>query len=260
MNMEEKDLRAVPVQTPEEAHEEFNRSFLPAVHRIGVFTMLTALVFSVLPTVYFVFIRGIPVSLPMFLSVVVAIASFAIGMWISEPAAFWPVLGSAGTYFAFLAGNASNMRLPVALAARASLEDGDDLEHPKTHIAMIIALFASVVVNLAILLTIVLAGDGLLAILPDSVIAAFGFVMPCLLANNIIMQSKSRDGVWKGFLVLLPYLATGVAVQLLVSHVFTFLSSYAILIAVGMAVLVAYFFYRRDVRRDEEAARAAEEA
>ena len=57
-----------------------------------------------------------------------------------------------------------------------------------------------------------------------------------------------------------PEFSESVLVQLLVSHVFTFLSSYAILIAVGMAVLVAYFFYRRDVRRDEEAARAAEEA
>ena len=57
-----------------------------------------------------------------------------------------------------------------------------------------------------------------------------------------------------------PEFSESVLVQLLVSHVFTFLSSYAILIAVGMAVLVAYFFYRRDVRRDEEAAHAAEEA
>lgn len=57
-----------------------------------------------------------------------------------------------------------------------------------------------------------------------------------------------------------PEFSESVLVQLLVSHVFTFLSSYAILIAVGMSVLVAYFFYRRDVRRDEEAARAAEEA
>ena len=57
-----------------------------------------------------------------------------------------------------------------------------------------------------------------------------------------------------------PEFSESVLVQLLVSHVFPFLSSYAILIAVGMSVLVAYFFYRRDVRRDEEAARAAEEA
>ena len=57
-----------------------------------------------------------------------------------------------------------------------------------------------------------------------------------------------------------PEFSESVLVQLLVSHVFPFLSSYAILIAVGMSVLVAYFFYRRDVRRDEEAAHAAEEA
>lgn len=69
--------------------------------------MAIALILSLLPTIYFVFIKGIEVPLSTFISVVIAIFTFAIGMWLSEPAAFWPVLGSAGTYFAFLAGNAS---------------------------------------------------------------------------------------------------------------------------------------------------------
>lgn len=184
-NMENK------MQTTElSPREEYHQEFLPQVHKIGATTMAIALILSLLPTVYFVFIKGIEVPLSTFISVMIAIFTFAIGMWLSEPAAFWPVLGSAGTYFAFLAGNASSMRLPVALTARSSIEGGDDLENPRTHVAMIIALFASVVVNLAILLSIVLIGDGLISILPASVLAAFNFVMPCLLANNILMQSK----------------------------------------------------------------------
>ena len=118
---------------------------------------------------------------------------------------------------------------------------------------MIIALFASVVVNLAILLSIVLIGDGLISILPASVLAAFNFVMPCLLANNVLMQSKGPDGtIIKGFLKVLPYLLTGVAAQLLVKNVFTFLSNYGILLAVVLSVLVAYGFYRRDLAAHEK--------
>ena len=94
--------------------EEYHQEFLPQVHKIGATTMAIALILSLLPTVYFVFIKGIEVPLSTFISVMIAIFTFAIGMWLSEPAAFWPVLGSAGTYFAFLAGNASSMRLPVA--------------------------------------------------------------------------------------------------------------------------------------------------
>ena len=114
-NMENK------MQTTElSPREEYHQEFLPQVHKIGATTMAIALILSLLPTIYFVFIKGIEVPLSTFISVMIAIFTFAIGMWLSEPAAFWPVLGSAGTYFAFLAGNASSMRLPVALTARSS--------------------------------------------------------------------------------------------------------------------------------------------
>ena len=90
--------------------------------------------------------------------------------------------------------------------------------------------------------------------------AAMMGLLGCLSVSYLTSPLNWVAFISAGAVVLLPYLATGVAVQLLVSHIFTFLSSYAILIAVGMSVLVAYFFYRRDVRRDEEAAHAAEEA
>ena len=106
------------VKDMDAVHEEFHKEFTPSVHKIGAGTMAVALLLSVLPTIYFVFIKGIDIPWANFVAVVVAIASFAISMWLSEPVAFWPVIGSAATYFAFLSGNASSMRLPVALAAR----------------------------------------------------------------------------------------------------------------------------------------------
>ena len=152
-----------------------------------------------------------------------------------------------------IADHADRIGVPARFCAAKLIEGGDDLENPRTHVAMIIALFASVVVNLAILLSIVLIGDGLISILPASVLAAFNFVMPCLLANNILMQSKGPDGtIIKGFLKVLPYLLTGVAAQLLVKNVFTFLSNYGILLAVVLSVLVAYGFYRRDLAAHEK--------
>lgn len=238
-------------------HEEFHKEFLPKIHRVGTATMMIALALSILPTVYFIFIKGIEVSLSSFLSVVIAIVSFAIGMWFSEPAAFWPALGSAGTYFGFLAGNASNMRLPVALTARATLDESDDMEHPKVHVAMIIALFASVVVNLAILLCIVVVGDKIVAALPAAVLGAFSFVMPCVIANNILMMSKSKAGtILPGLVKLLPYLIAGGVAQWLIKNVFKSLSSFGILISVGAAVVAAYVVYRRDLAADEKAEKA----
>ena len=236
--------------TLDELHEEFHQNFAPQVHKIGTTTMLTAFVLSVLPTLYFVFIKGIHLPLSAFLAVVAAIASFAIGMWLSEPAAFWPVMGSAGTYFAFLAGNASSMRLPVALTAASSVEESDDMENPKVHVAMIIALFSSVVVNLAILLSIVLVGDTLLSVLPDSVLAAFSYIMPCLIANNVLMRSKDKCGtILPGFIGLLPYIIAGFVSQLLCKFVFTSLAAYGTLLAVLLSIAVAYIIYQNDLKK-----------
>ena len=87
-NMENK------MQTTElSPREEYHQEFLPQVHKIGATTMAIALILSLLPTIYFVFIKGIEVPLSTFISVMIAIFTFAIGMWLSEPAAFWPVLG-----------------------------------------------------------------------------------------------------------------------------------------------------------------------
>ena len=86
-NMENK------MQTTElSPREEYHQEFLPQVHKIGATTMAIALILSLLPTIYFVFIKGIEVPLSTFISVVIAIFTFAIGMWLSEPAAFWYLL------------------------------------------------------------------------------------------------------------------------------------------------------------------------
>ena len=76
------------VKDMDAVHEEFHKEFTPSVHKIGAGTMAVALLLSVLPTIYFVFIKGIDIPWANFMAVVVAIASFAISMWLSEPVAF----------------------------------------------------------------------------------------------------------------------------------------------------------------------------
>lgn len=57
-NMENK------MQTTElSPREEYHQEFLPQVHKIGATTMAIALILSLLPTIYFVFIKGIEVPL-----------------------------------------------------------------------------------------------------------------------------------------------------------------------------------------------------
>lgn len=49
-------------------------------------------------------------------------------LWFVEPISYFPVVGAAGTYMAFLSGNISNMRIPCASMAQvaADVEPGTE--------------------------------------------------------------------------------------------------------------------------------------
>lgn len=105
-----------------ETRKVYSEEFIPQVHRIGRSTMAAAFVLAFLPVLYFVFVKGYAAPLSSYVSVIVAVASIGIGMWLTEPLAYWPVLGSAGTYIGYLLGNVGAMRFPVALNLQSVLK------------------------------------------------------------------------------------------------------------------------------------------
>lgn len=249
MSKQEKNVKvkAGPdiVQTPEQAAAslaDYQNNFMPNVHRTGRLTMACAFFFAFLPVFYFLVFKGYTLPFSNYLNAIIAIASIGIGMWLTEPLAYWPVLGSAGTYIAYLSGNVGGMRFPVALSVQSSLDA--DINTNRGQVATIIGIVASVFSNLVILLVIVLAGGWILPRLPQSVVASFSFVMPCLFGSMIIMRFNGKSGVVKGTLQALPYLATAVIVKLLITYVFTFMATYGTAISVGVTVLVAYIMFK----------------
>ena len=49
-------------------------------------------------------------------------------IWFVEPISYFPIVGVAGTYMAFVSGNISNLRIPCAMIAQkaAGVEPGTD--------------------------------------------------------------------------------------------------------------------------------------
>lgn len=130
---------------------------MPAVHRIGRFTMAVAFILAFLPVAYFVFIKGYSLPLASYINTIVVITSIGIGMWLTEPVTYWPVLGSAGTYLAYLSGNVGGMRFPVAMNVQASLKA--DINTPRGQVITIVGIVGSIVSNLIILFLIVIFGS-----------------------------------------------------------------------------------------------------
>ena len=236
-----------------QAEKDFNDNFTPAVHRIGRITMVIAFVLAFLPVIFFVLVQKHTAPISAYVSVTVAISSIGIGMWISEPLAYWPVLGSAGTYIGYLSGNVGAMRFPVALNLQSAMKA--DINTPRGQVVTIVGIVASVFANLVLLLAFVLGGSWLISVLPDVVMASFAFVMNGLMGAMITMRWNSEGGIVKGAISSLPYLLVAVGVKLLES-VFPPLMFVGMAVAVVLNIIVAYFIYKRDCKKDEEAAAA----
>jgi hypothetical protein len=229
--------------TSEAVQQDYQKSFLPNVHRVGRATMAISFLLVFIPVLFFYFIIGHKLPITSYANVVVAVASIGIGMWLTEPLAYWPVLGSAGTYIGYLSGNVGGMRFPVALSVQSAMNA--DINTPRGQVATIIGIVASVYTNLVILLVIVLAGSWLLSVLPAAVLAAFGFVMPCLMGCMLMMRFGSgKEGVAKAVLGSAPYLITAILCKVLITYVLHSLAAFGTAIAVGTTVLVAYIMFK----------------
>lgn len=257
--MSEKNVKMdSPSNGGEDAQKDYKNNFMPQVHRIGRTTMAVAFIISFLPVIYFVVVKGFTASGAAYINVLVAISSIGIGMWLTEPLAYWPVLGSAGTYIGYLSGNVGAMRFPVALSLQSAMEA--DINSPRGQVITIIGIVASVFMNLFILIIIVLSGNWLITILPKVVIASFSFVMIGLFASMLIMRWNGKKGLVKGFLSSLPFLATALVIKFFIKYAANFLSSWGVAISVAACVLVAYIIYKRDCRTDAGREAAKKEA
>lgn len=178
----------IKFDTPDLAQKEFDEKFTPGVHRWGRLSMIIAIVLSFAPILYMYFIKGWRAESTAYVSVVIAIVSFGIGMWLTEPMSYFPILGSAGTYMSYFAGNVGNMRAPVALSVQSSLDT--DVSTPKGNIATIIAIATSVYVNLIILFLIIIVGQQLLNMFPQAILDSFKYIIPAIYGSLIVMRAR----------------------------------------------------------------------
>lgn len=246
---EVKENMEVNAEQKNTAQKDYQENYMPSVHKIGRTTMLIAFILSFVPVLYFVFIKGYAESLSSYINVFVAISSIGVGMWLTEPLAFWPVLGSAGTYVGYLSGNVGHVRFPVALNLQSAMDA--DINTPRGQVVTVIGIVASVFSNLVILIVTVIVGGWLVSVLPDIVIASFAFVTMGLMGAMLMLKWNGKEGVVKGFTESLPYLVLAIAVKLVIQFVFPVLNAWGMAIAVGSCLLLAYVMYKRDCKKDE---------
>jgi len=194
------DETRLPGESPLSAEEKqaIMDEYAPKAHLIGTITNIIHTVVFFLPPLFVAFLVGIPTDWGAVWKGTVAVWGFAMPFWFIEPISYFVILGIAGTYISFLAGNISNFRLPVSAVAQevAEVREG-------SHEGEIIGTLAVVATQIMIVIS-ALSGalfvTLVVKLLPEGFKAAFDWLLPSIW-GAIFIQFALRS--WKYGLVAL---------------------------------------------------------
>lgn len=162
--------------------EEFDRT----TSRWGRATMTAALLLSLAAPLYLVMFVDLGISPAMIWTAYIAVAAAFSVLWIVEPLTYFPVLGPAGMYQAFMIGNIANKLLPSALVAQATI--GAKAGTKRGEFSALMAICGAAMVHVISMLVFVgLLGTWLLTIIPaDIVDVARLYIFPSIIGGVLV--------------------------------------------------------------------------
>lgn len=156
----------------------YKDEYMPKVNKIGKLTGVLGVILAFSPAIALAVVYGIlPKPAALLTAFISGVSAFGV-LWFVEPISYYPVLGTAGTYMAFLSGNISNMRVPCASMAQVAA----DVE-PGTEQGSIIAtlgMAVSIIINVSVLTIGAILGTSVLSMLPATVKTALNYLLPAL--------------------------------------------------------------------------------
>jgi len=228
---------ATPVSThPIQTVDSYELLWKKPVIKIGIVTMLGAVLLSFTPLLYLYLVHGVSIDVATALRAWGLIAAIFGAFYIVEPVSFYPILGLAGTYLSFLSGNISNLRLPCSAMAQevAGVKEGTR----EAEIIGTMGIVGSVVVNLIGVTLCALIGAWVFEMLPPAVVTAFrSFTAPAIF-GAVFGQFALRQPKLAPFALAIPLVLLGV----LKAPVWI-----AILSSVFGTVLIGRIFYQMGV-------------
>lgn len=169
-------------------HDAALQTFDRTTARWGRLTMIVGLLISLAGPAYLVFFSGLEVDQTKILTAFLAIAGTFAVIWIVEPLTYYPILGQASMYQAFMIGNISNKLLPAAIVAQSTI--GAKPGTKRGDLAAVMAICGAATVHLTSLLLFVgVLGTWLVSMIPLEVIeVARLYILPSLM-GAVLVQS-----------------------------------------------------------------------
>jgi len=214
-----------------------------ATHRVGRIWTAFAMLLIVAVPVLFCIIYGVLPEWNSFIKGAVSIVPMFWAIGLIEIFNYSPMLGSGGTYLAFVTGNLANMKVPAAKVAMNKA--GVDVTSEEGEVLSTIAVAVSSIVTTLILII------GLILVIPitnwiksndtlnEILSLSNGYVIPALFgALGVVFISKS----WK--LAIVP-LVLMIALLLIVPMIYGIISIFIPIMSI-LAVVLARLMYKKN--------------
>lgn len=208
-------------------------------HFWGTLTLSAGLVLSLVAPMYLFVVEGLFPGWAVIGQAVIGLVAFTAVNWVIDPITFFPTLGVAGSYQAWLVGNIPNKLLPATLTAQSAMgaKPGSD----KAQMISVNAICGAVVVHVvSMLLVVVVIGDIALRLLPDSVWDSFDYILPAVLGGVLIQLAVS----FRSIMPMVFSMALGAILLLVTTFLLPHLESWTLLINVALTICFAVTLQR----------------
>ncbi len=190
----------------------YTEEYMPKVNKIGKFTGYVGVLVAFIPAVVLAVVFGILPKPAALLTAFISGASAFGVLWFVEPISYFPVVGSAGTYMAFLSGNISNMRIPCASMAQVAAD-----VKPGTQEGSVIAtlgMAVSIIINVSVLTVGAILGTSVLSMLPKSVKGALNYLLPALFGALLVQfgMKMKKHSIFMVIIAIILYILIGMGV------------------------------------------------
>ncbi|WP_324616618.1 hypothetical protein [Ornithinimicrobium avium] len=170
--------------------------------------------------------------------------------YVVEPLTYFPILGPAGMYQAFLIGNIANKLVPSAIVAQNALGTKPGTRKASYAATAAIAGAASVHVVSLVLLVGVL-GTWIVSVMPGSITdVARVYILPAILGGVMVQLIATLKQVKSTVIAVAVSL---LVVFLVVPYTPKIVSGFAVAIAVILTVALVWFLRDRDAAVDDAA-------
>ncbi len=146
--------------------------------KAGTVTLCAGIVANFVPVLYLWLFHGaVPPVQDIFKIWTVALVTFGVS-WFVQPITFYGMLGTSGSYIAWLAGSVADIRCPAVTMAQKVT--GYEAGTPEGDVISTIGIAGSVIVSVAMISVFAIIGASIIDVLPPFIKASFKVILPAV--------------------------------------------------------------------------------